>query len=292
MKIKFASILLIAIFLFTSGISSVYADSSVDVPSTTKADKAFTIIVKGENMDSPGLYDGEVRYIPASINIKCISGKDNEYDYKKSFNENAPYRIKTKIRAPGKYRITVDFNIEKFEKIDTSEGGVANTSSWRYAAGYFMVKKDINIKGQLKFNGNNGKVKTSSKWFTYGKKYGKLPKATRSGHEFSGWYTKKKGGAKIAASTKYKAAKPTLTVYAHWSKISKKPSNKTNKKPRAGNGDSGGDSNSYAASVNTDVFHYSWCSYVKRIKSSNLVYYSNRSEAVSSGKRPCKVCRP
>ena len=48
----------------------------------------------------------------------------------------------------------------------------------------------------------------------------------------------------------------------------------------------------YAASKNSDVFHYSWCNYVSKIKPSNLVHFSTREEAIASGRRPCKRCKP
>jgi len=48
----------------------------------------------------------------------------------------------------------------------------------------------------------------------------------------------------------------------------------------------------YVASVNSDVFHHSWCHYVDRIKDYNKVYFSSREEAINAGYRPCKVCNP
>lgn len=53
--------------------------------------------------------------------------------------------------------------------------------------------------------------------------------------------------------------------------------------------DSGG---SYVASKNSDKFHYPSCSYADRIKSSNLITFSSRDDALSSGYSPCKVCCP
>lgn len=48
----------------------------------------------------------------------------------------------------------------------------------------------------------------------------------------------------------------------------------------------------YAASRNSDVFHYLSCRYVDAIKSSNLLTFSSRDAAVRSGRRPCSACRP
>jgi len=48
----------------------------------------------------------------------------------------------------------------------------------------------------------------------------------------------------------------------------------------------------YAASRNSNVFHYIWCHYVSRIKPSNLILFKTREEAIASGRRPCKKCNP
>ena len=48
----------------------------------------------------------------------------------------------------------------------------------------------------------------------------------------------------------------------------------------------------YAASKKSDVFHYVGCSYVKKIKPENLILFKTREEAIASGRRPCKKCKP
>jgi len=48
----------------------------------------------------------------------------------------------------------------------------------------------------------------------------------------------------------------------------------------------------YCASSGSKIFHYCSCSYVDKIKSSNMVTFSTRKEAVDSGRRPCKRCKP
>lgn len=48
----------------------------------------------------------------------------------------------------------------------------------------------------------------------------------------------------------------------------------------------------YVASKNGTVFHKPDCTWVKRIKPANLVYYNSRDEAMNSGKKPCKLCNP
>lgn len=48
----------------------------------------------------------------------------------------------------------------------------------------------------------------------------------------------------------------------------------------------------YVASKNSKVFHLPGCRSVKRISPENLTGYKSRAEAVSAGKRPCKLCKP
>jgi hypothetical protein len=48
----------------------------------------------------------------------------------------------------------------------------------------------------------------------------------------------------------------------------------------------------YVASKNSQVFHLPGCRSVKRISPENLIGYKTRDEAVSAGKRPCKLCTP
>lgn len=72
-------------------------------------------------------------------------------------------------------------------------------------------------KVTIKLNKNSGSCSKTSITTTYGGKLGTLPKATRSGYTFLGWYTKKSGGTKVSASTKtIKVLQYTKTLYAHW----------------------------------------------------------------------------
>lgn len=48
----------------------------------------------------------------------------------------------------------------------------------------------------------------------------------------------------------------------------------------------------YAASKTSEVFHYINCSYVANIKPENLILFKTRKEAIASGRRPCKKCKP
>ncbi|MBA7538699.1 hypothetical protein ES705_30976 [subsurface metagenome] len=48
----------------------------------------------------------------------------------------------------------------------------------------------------------------------------------------------------------------------------------------------------YAASKKSEVFHYINCFYVAKIKPGNLILFKTREEAIASGRRSCKKCKP
>ena len=48
----------------------------------------------------------------------------------------------------------------------------------------------------------------------------------------------------------------------------------------------------YVASKKSKVFHRADCGYVRRIKPQNLVGFNSKAEAVRSGRRACKTCKP
>jgi len=48
----------------------------------------------------------------------------------------------------------------------------------------------------------------------------------------------------------------------------------------------------YAASKKSEVFHYINCFYVAKIKPGNLILFKTHEEAIASGRRPCKKCKP
>jgi hypothetical protein len=48
----------------------------------------------------------------------------------------------------------------------------------------------------------------------------------------------------------------------------------------------------YVASAQREVFHRSNCEWAKKISPHNLVGFKSREDAINSGRRPCKVCKP
>ena len=84
---------------------------------------------------------------------------------------------------------------------------------------YSIESKEKSVNNKVTWDANGGTVgakKTISANVKKGSKIGKLPATPkRSGHTFSGWYTKKTGGSKISKDTKPSKA---VTYYAQWKK--------------------------------------------------------------------------
>ena len=68
---------------------------------------------------------------------------------------------------------------------------------------------------KLNFDANGGRTDTPYISVKRGEAYGKLPKASRKGYSFIGWYTEKEGGSKVTSKTILKSDEDK-TVYAHW----------------------------------------------------------------------------
>jgi len=48
----------------------------------------------------------------------------------------------------------------------------------------------------------------------------------------------------------------------------------------------------YLASKTSKIFHRSDCQHASRIDSARILYFSNRLEAIRTGRQPCKTCNP
>lgn len=48
----------------------------------------------------------------------------------------------------------------------------------------------------------------------------------------------------------------------------------------------------YVASVLREPFHDPNCKWAKKINPENLIGFKTRQDALDSGRRPCKVCKP
>ncbi len=65
----------------------------------------------------------------------------------------------------------------------------------------------------IRLDANGGKASKKVVKREAGQKIGALPKATRTGYAFKGWYTKKSGGSKYSKNAR---AKVSMTLHAHW----------------------------------------------------------------------------
>ena len=78
------------------------------------------------------------------------------------------------------------------------------------------VSKGIQ-KVKVTFDANGGSVSKSSMTIATGSQYGDMPKPTRKGYVFTGWYTKQDGGTYISSTNTIEGTR-NITLYAHWSK--------------------------------------------------------------------------
>lgn len=82
--------------------------------------------------------------------------------------------------------------------------------SWKTLYAHYKAKSFT-----VSFDSNGGSAVSSKLTVTYNGTYGTLPTTTKTGYNFSGWYTAKSGGTKVTASTKMTAT-ANHTLYAHW----------------------------------------------------------------------------
>ena len=66
------------------------------------------------------------------------------------------------------------------------------------------------------YNKNGGSGSNFTRTITYGSVYGKVDNPTRTGYDFTGWYTAASGGNQVVETTKMTTAS-NHTLYAHWS---------------------------------------------------------------------------
>lgn len=176
--------------------------------------------------------------------------------YTKSSNVNSKIIIKkanTKVSAP---KVTANYKKSKTFKItikNKANGEVVENVKISVKVGNKKYTLKTNDYGVASFNTKNLKTGT---------------------HKVT--IKSKNSNYKINAKSSIKIKKVAK----------KKTTKKSSKKSKSSSG--GG---SYVGNLNTGKFHYSSCSYVKRMSSSNKVYLS-RSQAISLGYTPCKVCRP
>jgi uncharacterized repeat protein (TIGR02543 family) len=210
------------------------AGNKIIVPTKVAPRQSFTITLEGSNQSlyaSTSATNGDTLYLPWYYKIE---GPNYYYTY--GFFDDPPAKVTTSLSNPGVYTITAEY--DKYEYDDWGIGGDPVYNWWytddpadvkvaTITVATSVVATPAAKKYKVAFKGNKGKIgkkKTTYKTVTQKKKYGKLPKAKRKNYMFKGWYTKKKGGTKITASTTVTKAKKH-TLYAQW--IGPKGKNKT-----------------------------------------------------------------
>ncbi|MDR0596229.1 MAG: InlB B-repeat-containing protein [Clostridiales Family XIII bacterium] len=100
---------------------------------------------------------------------------------------------------------------------NVGDGGASPIAAFEKAAGFFTAEAAAK-KVKVLFDANGGTVSKESAKYKVGAKFKGLPKASRTNYEFKGWYTKKKGGKRIADGARVKFKK-TTTLFAHWTPV-------------------------------------------------------------------------
>lgn len=87
-----------------------------------------------------------------------------------------------------------------------------------------VVEKDADNGAQaavyytVSFKANKGKKVKTTLTLSHLDTYGTLPKTTREGYKFKGWYTKKTGGVRVTAKSVF-TQEADQVLYAHWKKL-------------------------------------------------------------------------
>ena len=82
-------------------------------------------------------------------------------------------------------------------------------------AGVFLVnRKAVDIEQEVKFDPCGGESDVTSRSYRLGAAYLSLPKPTRDGYSFVGWFTAAQGGVEVSVADRCKTG--VTRLYAHW----------------------------------------------------------------------------
>ena len=143
--------------------------------------------------------------IDESVEIKWSAVKNAEWYYISLYKDGELYIDKG-----------LDNNCSYSEKLPTG-GYIAYICAGNNIGTSTANNVTFQVIGNLKatLNANGGTCSTKSITAVYGGKYGALPKPSRSGYTFDGWYTAANGGTKITEMTNVTAT-TNHELYAHW----------------------------------------------------------------------------
>ena len=98
----------------------------------------------------------------------------------------------------------------KARKMFHAEGGKLPLAYFRVTTGGYLIRIGRKYYYVTKDR------KTGGKMLTVGKKFGTLPKPTRKGYSFAGWYTAASGGTKVTSKTIVPDFWALMELHAHW----------------------------------------------------------------------------
>jgi competence ComEA-like helix-hairpin-helix protein len=101
------------------------------------------------------------------------------------------------------------FTIQPDERLESRALGNAKIK--------IVIGFDLPKQVAVSFNANGGTCPINGKTVYKGRTFGALPVAKRTGYNFTGWFSAKSGGTKIAAESTVTISKDK-TYYAHWTK--------------------------------------------------------------------------
>lgn len=202
---------------------------------------AFVIKVKADD----SVYTDNSTYkvtIPAEVSI---DQNNKETDLKVSANVKPYNKLSVLIKSENEYKLKCgdseglgytlmdnnSMNVSKLEYL-TTDGSTLDTSTtlqvklneniapkisgtYSDTLQFTMICEESYPEGEagLTFDANGGTVETNKKVLKKGSEYGDLPKATRVGYTFLGWFTGKNDGQEVNKSDKLTT---NTTIYAHW----------------------------------------------------------------------------
>ncbi|WP_343250045.1 InlB B-repeat-containing protein [Diplocloster hominis] len=122
-------------------------------------------------------------------------------------------------------QITSQYDYEKYSQFRIASTGAGNIAlkifdNRGHANGAQPVTLTVHIKPKVSFQANGGTVPPgeSSRYVICQEPYGELPKPTRTGYEFTGWFTEQDAGTKITGTDTVELTE-NQTLYAHWKTI-------------------------------------------------------------------------
>jgi len=178
----------------------------------------------------------------AGVPSECLAytGKLDELKWKDTVYAGGSYKIKAGDVlhfSAGHYCMVVSVKVDgKKVKIDTLNGNPvvekkiyvlnkkdgSNDESHNYDLAEILPMDVSKVKGvntyKVTFDADGGKTSVTEKKVYEGAFYGLMPKPTRSGYTFDGWYTEKNGGGTKITSYRNVYPKGDITVYANWKK--------------------------------------------------------------------------